>query len=120
MQILPSSTDADRRVARLVMELVAYATEVPTADIAGEMRGSATAAAARQLAMYLVNVGFGWSMSRIAVAFLRDRSTVAHACQVVEGRREDPDFDASIAQLEWLLERAPAPGAARRIVGAGQ
>jgi chromosomal replication initiation ATPase DnaA len=112
-----STSDPDRRVARLVMEFVAYATDVPAADIAAELRGTAAAAAARQLAMYLVNVGFGWSMSRIAAAFARDRSTVAYACQVVEGRREDPDFDASIAQLEALLERAPAPGAARRMVG---
>jgi chromosomal replication initiation ATPase DnaA len=113
-----SSSDADRRVARLVMEFVSYATEVPTAEIVGEQRGTASASAARQLAMYLVHVSFGWSMSRISAAFARDRSTVAYACQVVEGRREDPDFDASIEQLEWLLEQAPAPGAARRMVGA--
>jgi chromosomal replication initiation ATPase DnaA len=50
--------------------------------------------------MYLCHVALGMSLSRIARAFDKDRSTVAHGCHQVEDRREDPDFDIWIEQLE--------------------
>jgi chromosomal replication initiation ATPase DnaA len=70
------------------------------AEIAAPARGSAEAAFARQVAMYLCHVAFERSLSRVAQAFARDRSTVAHACHLVEDRRDDPAFDALIAALE--------------------
>jgi chromosomal replication initiation ATPase DnaA len=112
------STDNDRRTARLVIELVSYATDVEADTILDPRRGSRAAASARQMAMYLTNVSFSWSMHRVAVAFDRDRSTVAHACQQIETRREDPDIDACLSQLELLLERAPELGIARRALEA--
>ena len=33
---------------------------------------------------------------------IRDRTTVGHACQVVEDRRDEPAFDAFVATLERL------------------
>jgi hypothetical protein len=34
----------------------------------------------------------------------RDRTTVAHACQVVEERRDDPRFDRVIELLERVTK----------------
>jgi chromosomal replication initiation ATPase DnaA len=59
--------------------------------------------------MYLTHVAFGLSIQRVATAFMRDRSTVAHACHVVEDRRDDPKFDDMLDQLEASLRAAPAP-----------
>ncbi len=78
-------------------------------------RGSADAAFARQMAMYLCHVGFGISISRVALAFGRDRSTVGHACHLVEDRRDDPAFDQLLCALEQAVRGAPAPGAARLV-----
>ena len=56
--------------------------------------------------MYVVYVGFGISLARVAVAFDRDRSTVAYACHQIEDRRDDPDFDAWLDALENTLRQA--------------
>ena len=76
-------------------------------------RGSADAAFARQMAMYLCHVGFGMSLARVALAFGRDRSTVGHACHLVEDRRDEPAFDQLLCALEQAVRGAPAPGSAR-------
>jgi chromosomal replication initiation ATPase DnaA len=72
-----------------------------TADeLAFGSRGSPRAALARQAAMYLCHVGFALSFEGIGRLFRRDRTTVAHACRVIEERREDARFDRRIAALE--------------------
>ena len=40
------------------------------------------------------------SFSEIGTVFARDRSTVAHACGLVEDQRDDPIFDAKLDYLE--------------------
>lgn len=56
----------------------------------------------RQIAMYVCHVQLGIAMSDIGPCFGRDRTTVGHACQVVEDRRDEPAFDAFVATLERL------------------
>jgi chromosomal replication initiation ATPase DnaA len=73
---------------------------VDAADIARATRGSPKAAFARQVAMYLAHVVFGFDHTTIGVCFGRDRTTVAHACRVVEDRRDDIWFDCRMAALE--------------------
>lgn len=100
----------DKAAARLAMHMAAYACHIDPADVEARTRGSAEAAAARQLAMYLAHVAMKMSLARVAIAFERDRSTVGHACRVIEDRRDDPAFDAHVALLEDLLREAPPPG----------
>jgi chromosomal replication initiation ATPase DnaA len=78
-------------------------------NLLSEMRGPTQVALARQVAMYLTHVAFGLSLQRVGFAFARDRSTVAHACHLVEDRRDDPAFDNLLDQLEASLRAAPAP-----------
>lgn len=56
----------------------------------------------RQIAMYVCHVELGIPMSDIGPCFGRDRTTVGHACQVVEDRRDEPAFDEFVAALERL------------------
>ncbi len=56
--------------------------------------------------MYLLHAGFGLSLARVANAFRRDRSTVGHACHLIEDRRDDLDFDDWIDRLERVLREA--------------
>lgn len=66
-------------------------------------RGIARVALARQVAMYLAHVGCGLSMRAAGALFGRDRTTVAHACLIVEDRRDDPMFDRALDLLEWVV-----------------
>lgn len=78
-------------------------------DLLEEGRGKPQMAFARQVAMYLTHVAFGMSLQRVAFAFARDRSTVAHACHLVEDRRDEVSFDNMMDQLEASLRAAPSP-----------
>lgn len=104
---------ADEARARLAMGMAAFAVGISPLRIASLARGRNAAAFGRQLAMYLCHVAFEMSLGRVALAFARDRSTVGHACHVVEDRRDDPAFDAWIASLENALRDAPPPAAAK-------
>ncbi len=99
----------DRAAARLAADVAGYALDVPREQIFDLKRGAASAAFARQVAIYLCHVGFELSLARIAAAFGRDRSTVAYACHAIEDRREEPQFDLWIGGLEAMLRQAPAP-----------
>lgn len=72
-------------------------------------RGTTEVAFARQVAMYLTHVAFGMSLQRVAFGFARDRSTIAHACHLIEDRRDEPAFDNMLDQLEASLRAAPPP-----------
>ncbi len=54
----------------------------------------------RQIAMYVCHVALQMTMTTIGDGFGRDRSTVAHACAVVEDRRDDRDFDEFVGAIE--------------------
>jgi len=89
--------DEDR--AYLAAALVGFALGLRVTEILSFDRGAPVHARARHIAMYIAYAGLGMSLSRVAFAFGRDRSTVARACRLVEDYREDPDFDTWIDQL---------------------
>lgn len=100
--------EKDEGSVHLAVGLTAYALGLRAEDILAPGRGRPATSFARHVSMYLCHVAFGMSLSRLARAFDRDRSTVAHGCHQVENRRDDPDFDAWIEQLEDGL-RSVAP-----------
>ncbi len=65
-------------------------------------RGVRHVARARQVAMYLAHVDYGLDFAAVGRAFHRDRTTVAHACQVVEDRRDNAWFDRRVTALERI------------------
>lgn len=95
--------------ATLAGNLAAYTFGADGTDLMCATRGAAHAAFVRQVAMYLAHVAFEMSLSRVAYAFERDRSTVAHACRVIEDKRDDDEFDARIGALEEALRLTPPP-----------
>lgn len=100
--------------AQALGDLVAAVFALPASAVTARARGDADVAFARQTAMYLAHVAFGASYSEIGRAFGRDRTTAAHACRVVEERRDDPLVDAVVGRLERLLAAASRPAGARR------
>jgi chromosomal replication initiation ATPase DnaA len=90
-----------------VMSLVASACDVELTDLLQHSRCQAQIAFARQLAMYLINVKLGRNMTEIGQLFGRDRTTVSHACALLEDRREG-EFEAGIDALEAAIDAALA------------
>jgi chromosomal replication initiation ATPase DnaA len=82
---------------------VAVARGVPTRQLLMPNRGEADVALARQLAMYLMHVVLGRIYLDVGRFFGRDRTTVSHACAVIEDLRDDPQFDSEVARLERRL-----------------
>ena len=97
----------DEARARLALSAAAYAFGVRPEELEAPTRRSREASLARQAAMYLAHVAFELPLSRVALAFGRDRSTAAHACHRIEDRRDDRDFDAWMDALEETLRTAP-------------
>lgn len=86
--------------ARRVEPAVSVVFEIDIGELHAPTRRSARAAFARQVAMYLSHVACGLSLAEVSSVFARDRSTVAHACELVEDRRDDPVLDAKLEYLE--------------------
>lgn len=87
-----------------VIALIANEKAVPIRLLTHPSRCRLDTARARQLAMYLAHVVLGCSLSEIGDVFGRDRTTVSHACAVIEDLRDDAAFDAEVAGLESQLE----------------
>lgn len=92
--------DGGKTVHLRVVTCVTDDFAVTADDLGFGSRGSPHVALARQVAMYLCHTGFALSFGTIGRLFGRDRTTVAHACRVIEERRDDIWFDCRIAALE--------------------
>jgi chromosomal replication initiation ATPase DnaA len=90
----------DQHLRRLLEAAVAPAFAVARARLWGTTRGSPAEALARQVAMYLAHVACGLTLAEVARLFARDRKTVAHACTLIEDRRDDAPFDRALDLLE--------------------
>jgi hypothetical protein len=98
--------DRHQHLRRVIEHTVAPAFAVRRAALWAESRGSPAEAFARQVAMYLAHVSFGLTLSEVGRLFARDRSTVAHACALIEDRRDAAPFDRSLDLLEGALRLA--------------
>lgn len=99
---------ADGARARLAADAASFALGLSAEEVLEGKRGCAQVAFARQVAMYICHTSFELSLARVAAAFQRDRSTVAHASRAIEDRRDDPSFDRWISDLEAMLRDAPS------------
>ena len=84
--------------------VVGRAMGVAESALAGDSRDRKEVAFARQVAMYLAHVAYQLTYQEAAEAFGRERTTVQHACAVVEDAREDGGpFDRLLDRLEARL-----------------
>lgn len=86
-----------------VLSVVSSARRVSVDQLLLPNRASASVARARQIAMYLTHVALGRNFTQIARLFGRDRTTAAHACQIIEDLRDEPSFDLQMHCLEVAL-----------------
>jgi chromosomal replication initiation ATPase DnaA len=98
----PEADDPIRHaaLARLAEVAVAAVSAVPAARLRSPHRGRRPIALARQTAMYLAHVAFGLTLTRVGICFGCDRTTVRHACALIEDRRDDPALEFALSALE--------------------
>ena len=100
--------DELQRLAKLNLTLsfVHMAHGVKPAYLVGPSRGSRKLSEARQTFQYLSHICFGLSYTELAVFARRDRTSVAHACKVVEDRRDTTQIDRALHFAELALHEA--------------
>jgi chromosomal replication initiation ATPase DnaA len=102
---------SDRQRIADLDRLIGRTFSVKPESIRSRCRGQGRTAFARQVAIYLSHIGFGLTLTEVAALFGRDRTTVAHACRVIERKRDEPQIDATVGMLEQAL------GVATRAIG---
>ena len=98
----------DNTVGALVLKIVALLERVEISELKNTSRGKADICLARQMAMYLMHTVFSSPYHRVARFFNRDRTTISHACKLVEDLRDNEPFDKSLEAMENLLVSARA------------
>lgn len=101
-------TEADR-IRAIIEDAISRVFGVCQDELAMASRGKAPVARARQVAMYLAHVSCGLTLTDVGIVFARDRTTVAHACAVIEDRRDDPVFDRAVELMEWIIPTLIGP-----------
>lgn len=103
------ATSAPPALRTIIEDTVAGVFDVDAELLRLPTRGRANVALARQVAMYIAHVGCGLNLTEVGELFERDRTTVAHACGVVEQRRDDQRFDAAINLLDLVIHVINGP-----------
>jgi hypothetical protein len=96
----PGTLFSPERTCQWVAFCVARDFRLEMAALFAPTRGAPRTAFARQVAMYLAHIGFELSHGMIGRVFDRDRSTVSHACHVIEDGRDDIWLDCRLEALE--------------------
>lgn len=89
-----------------VLDILSAFFNISGRDLRSHSRCERAVARVRQIGMYVVHVTLGLTMSQVGRAFGRDRSTVAHACHLIEDMREDQEFDRIIHTVETVVRAA--------------
>ncbi|QLF69813.1 chromosomal replication initiator DnaA [Peteryoungia desertarenae] len=97
-------------VRQLTLEVLSLTGQDPEAGSASRRLMSHV----RQIAMYVCHVAYSMPQAEIALVFGRDRSTVRHACHIVEDRRDDPAFDTLVSIIERMACTVHLVAGARR------
>lgn len=105
----PRLVGRDERVIEAcdcVIDLAAAFFNLPSRELRRAGRSSGEISRVRQIGMYVSHVVLGLSMTEVGKGFGRDRTTVMHACHLVEDLRDDEDFDHIIARTEHIVAAA--------------
>lgn len=94
---------SDRTICRVVRQMVSELLLLLGDRMLVRRDRRRLACHVRQISMYVCHVALRMPQHDIAVAFGRDRTTVGHACHVVEDRRDDRVFDEFVSAVERIV-----------------
>jgi chromosomal replication initiation ATPase DnaA len=87
-------------VCEAMIDICAALYNVPSKELRQTGRTAADVSRVRQIAMYVAHVTLGISMPEVGRGFARDRTTVRHACHIIEDMRDEVDFDRAVMTAE--------------------
>lgn len=89
-----------------MIDILSACFSLPSREIRSNSRANAPVARVRQVGMYVCHVVLGLTMLEVANGFVRDRSTVLHACHLIEDMRDDAEFDVIVGTIERIAQAA--------------
>lgn len=101
-----SALERKLELCESMIDIAAAMFNVRGRDLRRAGRSSLGVSRVRQIAMYVSHVVLGLSMNEVGRGFGRDRTTVLHACHLIEDMRDDADFDAIVVMTERVAHAA--------------
>lgn len=101
-----SALERNVRICDCMIDIAAALFNVSGRELRQPGRTCTSVARVRQIAMYVTHVVMGMTMSEVGRGFGRDRTTVLHACHLIEDMRDDADFDALVVTTEKVARAA--------------
>ena len=98
--------ERDMEICESMIDICAAMFNVSSKELRQTGRTGNDVARVRQIAMYVTHVSLGVSMHEVGRGFFRDRTTVRHACHLVEDMRDDEDFDRAVVMMERVARAA--------------
>jgi Bacterial dnaA protein helix-turn-helix len=89
-----------------MIDVTAALFNVSSKDMRKTGRTAYDVSRVRQIAMYVTHVVLGLSMNEVGKGFQRDRTTVLHACHLIEDMRDDQDFDRIVGMADRVAMAA--------------
>lgn len=85
-------------ICESVLDILSALFNVSGRELRQPGRTSTSVSRVRQIGMYVTHVTMGLSMAEVG----RDRTTVMHACHLIEDMRDDPEFDQIVRMTESI------------------
>lgn len=98
--------EAALETCECLIDIVAALFSVSSKELRKPGRTALPVSRVRQIAMYVAHVVLRMTMSDVGAGFGRDRTTVQHACQVIEDLRDDAEFDRLVQVVERVASAA--------------
>lgn len=89
-----------------VVDIVAALFGVSSRDLRRPGRSNTATSRVRQIGMYVAHVVLRLNMTEVGRGFGRDRTTVQHACHLVEDLRDNEEFDRLVVMTERVVAAA--------------
>lgn len=93
-------------VCECLIDIASVLFSVPSKELRKPGKTAAPVSRVRQIGMYVAHVVLRLTMGEVGAGFGRDRTTVVHACQVIEDLRDDPEFDRVVLTTERIAAAA--------------
>lgn len=109
MELPPASKrrdEASLEMCESLIDIAAALFSVSSKELRKPGRTTVPVSRVRQIAMYVAHVVLRLTMGEVGAGFGRDRTTVLHACQVIEDLRDDPEFDRVVLMTERVAAAA--------------
>jgi chromosomal replication initiation ATPase DnaA len=105
-RLSPVTEERVADICECVMDIVAALFNVSGTELRRPGRCSTGVVRVRQIGMYVTHVVLGLNMTEIGRGFGRDRTTVQHACHLIEDMRDEEEFDRIVHMTEQVTAAA--------------